>query len=338
MATTETAATALILTQEFDPTVDPVVHSLKARGAQVVRVDLSYFPQRLTLTSSDFDGERRWLRHRDRQIDLDRICGVWYRRPTAFDFDPQMGEAETQFARNEAIHGVGGILRATRCLWVNRPDVDAVAELKPYQLTLAKELGLRVPRTLLTNDPDEVAALLRRADRPIVYKALTGGVIHYPGAFPSGLLTAVVGDELREHLSRVRHTVCMFQEYVDKAYEVRLTVIGNTFFPVVIRSQDADPTRVDWRGADQLPYGDYQPLPEPVVKKVQQLLTELDLVYAAVDFIVTPDGEWVFLEVNPNGQFMWMQHDLQLPLSESVAELLVSGPAFRRGDAVQVGY
>lgn len=334
-----TAGAVLILTQDFDPTTDPVVRSLRDKGAEVVRVDLSYFPQALTLTTSDFDGERRRLLHRGRDIDLSRLASVWYRRPTGFAFSEQMSEAERQFARNEAMHGVGGILRATDCLWVNRPDADAVAELKPYQLELAKRLGFRVPRTLLTNDPDEVKQLVSRAaGQRIVYKALTGGVIHYPGAFPSGLLTTVVGDEILEHAERVQHTMCMFQEYIDKAYEIRLTVIGNTYFPVVISSQDLDATSVDWRGENQLPYGKYRPLPEEVVKKVQLMLAELGVVYAAVDFIVTPDGDYVFLEVNPGGQFIWMQHDLGLDLSTCLAELLVAPGPFRRGEVTQIGY
>ncbi|MGH9209821.1 MAG: MvdC/MvdD family ATP grasp protein [Acidimicrobiales bacterium] len=329
----------LILTQDFDPTVDPVVLSLKERDARVVRVDLSYFPQRLTITSSDFGGERRLLKHRGREVDIDALCGVWYRRPTAFEFAAAMSDAEREFARREAVHGVGGMLRATECLWINRPDLDAVGELKPYQLSLAKRLGLRVPRTLLTNDPDEVSALLARVDEPVVYKGLTGGVLHYPGAWPSGLLTSLVGDELVEHVERVRHTVCMFQEYVDKAYEVRLTVIGNTYYPVVVDSQTSDKTKVDWRGDPEgMSYGDYRPLPDDVVQKVQSMLDELGIVYAAVDFIVTPEGDHVFLEVNPGGQFIWMQHDLGLPLGDGIADLLVAGGPFRRGAVTQVGY
>ena len=340
---TASESRVLILTQEFDPTVDPVVTTLSERGAEVVRVDLSYFPRRLTFTTSDFgDGGRRILRHRDRELDLDRLSGVWYRRPTGFDFGPDMPEAERSFARKEAMQAAGGILRATDCLWVNRPDIDAIGELKPYQLELAKRLGLRVPRTLLTNDPQEVAGLLERADARIVYKSQIGGVIHYPGAFPGGLLTAVVGDEIRENLDRVGHTMCMFQEYIEKAYEVRLTVIGNTYFPVTINSQEMDSTRVDWRGeageVAVLPYGEYHPLPEEVVKRTQAMLAELNAVYAAVDFIVTPEGEHVFLEVNPAGQFMWMEHDLGLPLASHMAELLARGGPFQRGDAVQIGY
>jgi len=332
----------LIVTQDFDPTVDPVIQTLSDRGAGVVRVDLSYFPRRLTFTTSDFEGERRVLRHRGREVDLDRLASVWYRRPTAFDFGPEMGDPERQFARKEAMQAIGGILRATDCLWVNRPDIDAIGELKPYQLELAKRLGFRVPRTLLTNDPREVADLVARSERPVVYKSQIGGVIHYPGAFPGGLLTTVVGDEIAEHLDRVGHTMCMFQEYIDKSYEVRLTVIGDTYFPVTINSQEMDTTKVDWRGesgeTSVLPYGDYHPLPDEIIKKTQAMLTELRAVYAAVDFIVTPDGEYIFLEVNPAGQFMWMQYDLGLDLSGCMADLLMRGGPFRRGEVTQIGY
>jgi glutathione synthase/RimK-type ligase-like ATP-grasp enzyme len=333
-----TGSTVLILTQDFDPTVDPVVHSLKELGAEVVRVDLSYFPQKLTFTTSDFDGPRRRLQHRGRDIDLDNLSGVWYRRPTAFAFDSAMSEAEQQFARNEAVHAIGGIMRATDCLWVNRPDADAVAELKPYQLELAKRLGLRAPKTLITNNPDEVVRLVKSAREPIVYKAFSGGVIHYPGAFPSGLLTTVIGDEILEHAERVRHTMCQFQEYIEKAYEIRLTVIGNTYFPVVISSQEMDTTAVDWRGENKLPYGAYRPLPDEIVERVQRMFAELNIVYGAVDFIVTPAGDYVFLEVNPGGQFMWMQHDLGLDLSGCVAALLASGAPFQRDEVTQIGY
>jgi hypothetical protein len=330
-------SSVLILTQEFDLTADPVVEALAEREATVTRVDLSYFPRTMTLTD-DADRGRRVLRHGDRELDLDRLSGVWYRRPTAFDFGPGMGEAEEEFARKEAVQGVGGVLRSTGCVWVNRPDLDAVAELKPYQLDLARRVGLRVPRTLITNDPAEVTAFVGAAGRPVVYKAFSGGVIRHPGTFPIGLLTTVVGAELDEHIARVRHTACMFQEYVDKAYEIRLTVIGNTYFPVVIRSQDNDATRVDWRGESEMAYGDYEPVPAAVVAKVQAMLEELGIVYAALDFIVTPDGEWVFLEANPNGQFMWLKHDLGLPFGECLADLLVRGGQFRRGEVTQVSY
>jgi glutathione synthase/RimK-type ligase-like ATP-grasp enzyme len=328
----------LILTQEFDLTVDPVVRVLTERTVPVVRLDLSAFPRAMTLTSSDFGAERQVLRHGGRTVDLARLAAVWLRRPTEFDFGDEMDEAARHFARNEAILGVGGVLRATDCLWVNRPDVDSVAELKPYQLAAARKVGLRTPRTLLTNDPAEVAALRERVSGPLVYKALSGGVFRRPGGFPVGLLTTVVGDELAAHLARVRHTICMFQEYVEKAYEVRLTVIGNTYFPVTIRSQETGATRVDWRGRNDMPYGDYVPLPAQVVKQVQALLAELGVVYAAVDLIVTPAGEYVFLEANPNGQFIWMETDLGLPLAERMADLLATGGPFRRGEATQVGY
>jgi glutathione synthase/RimK-type ligase-like ATP-grasp enzyme len=335
-----TAPSVLTLTQDFDPTADAVIGVLQERGARVARLDLSYFPRRLVVTASDFGAGRRVVvRHGDRELDLSGVSGLWYRRPTAFDFGSGLSPAEEQRARDEATHGVGGILRALGCLWVNRPDREAVAGLKPYQLHVAKRLGMRVPRTLFTNDPAEVAALLAACGGPIVYKPLSGGILHYPGGFPTGLLTTVVGDELGEHLDRVRHTMGIFQEYIEKAYEVRLTVIGNTYFPVAIRSQEDPATRVDWRAVGRTVYGDFQPVPAKVVQQVQSLLETLDLPYAAVDFIVTPDGEYVFLEVNPDGQFMWLKHDLNLPFCERLADLLITGGPVRRGaDVTQIGY
>jgi hypothetical protein len=337
----------LILTQNFDPTADPVVTRLRDRGARVVRVDLSYFPLRMTFTSSDFAGTdsarpgptTRVLRHRGEELDLTGLSAVWYRRPTGFHLGAGLDGSTARVAHREAVHGVGGLLRATDCLWVNRPDREAVARLKPYQLAVARRLAMRVPATLQTNDPDEVAALLAAADRPLVYKAYSGGVIHYPGGFPTSLVTTVVGEELVAHLGRVRHTMCIFQEYVEKAYEVRLTVVGNTYFPVVIRSQDLESTRVDWRADPRNRYGDYHPLPAQLVRQVQALLADLDLGYAALDFIVTPAGEYVFLEVNPDGQYMWLTHDLRLPISDRLADLLMTGGRVDRGGEVtQIGY
>ena len=88
-------SSVLILTQEFDLTADPVVEALAEREARVTRVDLSYFPRTMTLTD---DGGRRVLRHGDRELDLDRLSGVWYRRPTAFDFGPTKGRVRLTFS------------------------------------------------------------------------------------------------------------------------------------------------------------------------------------------------------------------------------------------------
>jgi len=132
--------------------------------------------------------------------------------------------------------------------------------------------------------------------------------------------------------------MCMFQEYVEKAYEIRLTVIGDTYFPVTIKSQESETTSVDWRAQNEMSYGEYHPLPDELITKVQALLRTLGLVYAAIDFIVTPAGEYVFLEANPNGQFIWMQTALGLPLAETMATLLAGGGPVLRGTVEQVGY
>ena len=245
---------------------------------------------------------------------------MWYRRPTGFDFGPDMPEPERLFARTEAMQGIGGILRATDCLWVNRPDIDAIGELKPYQLELASGSGSACRGRCSPTIPQEVAGAARAGRYgPIVYKSFIGGVIHYPGAFPGGLLTTVVGDEIHEHLDRVGHTMCMFQEYVEKAYEVRLTVIGNTYFPVIINSQEMDSTKVDWRGeageASVLPYGDYQ----PAARRGRQAdpgavdRAERGVRRGRLHRHARRVSTCSWRSTRP-GQFMWMQYDLGLPM------------------------
>jgi glutathione synthase/RimK-type ligase-like ATP-grasp enzyme len=129
--------------------------------------------------------------------------------------------------------------------------------------------------------------------------------------------------------------LCFFQEYIEKKYEIRLTIMGNTYIPVRINSQEREETRVDWRNGDQVLAYDGVRLPEEFVTKVHRLMHRLGLVYGAIDLIVTPDDDIVFLEVNPTGQYAWLEFDLGLPMAESMAELLLTGK-FERGPVRQI--
>lgn len=315
--------TVAIVTQDYDPTVDPVIEHLRDEKVRVVRFDLSDFPSKMTVVSNDFTGEK-FIDVRNRRLDLDDVQSVWYRRPTDFDFGDEMAPHERRFAEIETICGVGGIFRSMECLWVNRPEVESVASLKPYQLHLARQCGLNVPRTLLTNDPEYVRSLLQ-AGEDLIYKLLGPGLIQRPGEMPVMVLTTPLDEIEDEELDRVRFTPCLLQERVPKAYEVRLTAIGDAIVPVSIDSQSDEAGRDDWRGANQLTYGPPPQIDDTTLDATMKLLRSLDLVYAAVDFIVTPAGDWLFLEANPAGQFIWLEEELGIPLAAEMADLLRHG-------------
>ncbi len=151
--------TVLVLAEELDTTADGVVRGLTQRGVPVVRLDLSWFPQRLTLDAEFHDGTwRGCLRTEYHEVDLASVRSVWVRTPSSFRMPEGMSAVERDFAKREAKLGVGGVLLALPdVLWVNRPDLAATAVYRPVQLAAAARCGLTVPRTLVSNDPAAVS-------------------------------------------------------------------------------------------------------------------------------------------------------------------------------------
>jgi hypothetical protein len=166
------------------------------------------------------------LRAGSREISLTGLRSVFYRRPTAFVFPPELSGQELRHARMEAKLGLGGCLWSLpNVLWVNHPARQADM-YKPSQLAAGKAVGLLVPKTLVTNRPDAVLRFARDVDGPIAVKPLGYSSIHEDGQ-RQALYTHVLADEELADLRGVEITAHLFQQYVgDKAYELRLTVVG----------------------------------------------------------------------------------------------------------------
>ncbi|WP_018582867.1 ATP-grasp ribosomal peptide maturase [Salinispora arenicola] len=303
----------LILTHPLDVTVDPVIKHLHDVGQDVVRFDTADFPQRLHL-SATWDGA--WigaLCGRHRTVRLSDITAVYYRRPTPFVLPDDMSDDERAWAHDEALHGFGGVLTALPAVWVNRPDRVAAADFKPRQLSLAHHAGMTTPRTIITNMPAAAKAFAESCPNGLIYKTLTGspkdaGLLHTT----STVTVEQAGDP------GIAHTAHLLQEQVPKAFEVRLTVAGEQLFAARIDTH-SDAAALDWRSDyDALTY---QPttIPSRVDAAVRRFMAMLHLRFAAIDFVVRPDGEWVFLEVNPNGQWGWIEQETDLPIAAAIA-------------------
>src|SRR5207249_969990 len=116
------------------------------------------------------------------------------------------------------------------------------------------------------------------------------------------------------------------QSYVPKHVELRITVVGQLVFAAEIHSQESNHTRYDWRQYDfyETPYFVHK-LPSAVASRCVQLVERLGLCYGAIDMILTPDERYVFLEINPNGQYLWVEEATGLPISEAICNLLMDG-------------
>ena len=216
-------------------------------------------------------------------------------------------------------------MRSLDCLWINPLDAQRQAGFKALQLQKASELGFRIPKTLITNEPAAVLDFFEACHGRMISKTLHGN--YFPGGGDTYYIlhTSMVLQEHLQHIERVRATAHLFQEYIEKKIELRCTVIGNTVLTVAIESQHAEDAQVDWRASYQdLRYHVYS-LPTPIEELCKRLTQSLNLVYGAIDMIVTPDGEYVFLEINPGGQWEWLQVATGLPFAATIADVLVAG-------------
>ncbi|MFB6397050.1 ATP-grasp ribosomal peptide maturase [Polymorphospora lycopeni] len=321
----DTSGTVLVLTCAEDPTADAVIAELSRRNACVARMDTGDFPTALALTATTVGG--CWtgrLATDDTHVDLAEVSSVYFRRPTRFRLPAGMSPADEVFAAVEARHGFGGLLAALDVLWVNQPIRQAAAEYKPLQLATAANCGLRIPSTLLTNQHTEVRDFAEQVDGPVVCKQLSSLVFSKNDEMRVTYTTVI--DPAAIDPAAIAATAHLIQEFVPKAYEARVTVVGRTPIGVAVRSTSAA-GRIDWRSDyDALTYTRID-VPATVTQGVNRFLDALGLQYGAFDFVITPDGDWVMLECNPAGQWLWLEHETGAPIAAALADLLTQGPA-----------
>jgi ATP-grasp ribosomal peptide maturase len=319
-----TSDAVLILTCAEDPTADAVIAELGRRDTHVARMDTGDFPTALRLSVTTGDGG--WtgrLATDDTSVDLGDVRSVYFRRPTRFRLPAGMSQADEVFAAVEARHGFGGLLASLDVLWVNEPIRQAAAEYKPLQLATAAACGLRTPATLLTNQYREVIDFADKIGGPVVCKQLSSLVFSESDELRV-TYTTVIDPAVIDPVAFAA-TAHLIQEFVPKAYEARVTVVGRTPIAVAIRST-SEAGRIDWRSDyDALTYKRID-VPEAVTNSVGRFLDVLGLNYGAFDFVITPDGDWVMLECNPAGQWLWLEHETGVPIAAALADLLTEGP------------
>jgi len=313
----------LVLTQELDTHADLVIRELQRRHVPVIRFNTASFPQQATLVAhhmqGSWDGILCWDSH---SVHLHDIASIWYRRPTPFEVDPTLSPVAQQFAQAEARMAIGGILRSLSCVWVNHPEKIVTADYKPYQLKVANACGLATPRTLLTNDPEAARQFLAQHQGGIIYKTLSGALIFDESGTPLSIYTSRVSAQDLEQEHSIRQTACLFQEEIPKQLELRITVIGEQVFAAEIYSQSSERTRVDFRRSyADLRYAVHD-LPQAIHDQCLALTKLLGLSFAAIDMVLTPDQGYVFLELNSNGQWAWIERETGMPLCETLVDHL----------------
>ena len=322
----------LVITNKEDVHPTPVIELLNTKQIPVFRFNtevlLTDYEFCWLCNSEDIDFKIRNI-HNGLEIQGSKITSVWERRPE----EPL--ELFLQSTPTVDKHNLAEALGFLRFLRFYIKDIysigsivnDRAAASKMLQLKVAKELGFSIPATCFSNRKNDILEFASLHEN-VILKSIDNNSIwdeekHLEYVFyTQKIKSATLADIPEEAFSQ---TVSYVQNYIEKAYELRITVVNQQVFACKIDSQkqEDDKGKVDWRqGYDYgLKYEAYD-LPQEIADKCILFTKQLGLNFGCFDFIYTPTGDFVFLECNPNGQWLWIELETGLKISEAIAMIL----------------
>ncbi len=318
-----TPSTVLVISTKVDLATDAVVECLRARGTTIYRLNTEDYPFQKTLAyypSADTANEQ-WLLCNGKPIGVP--TAIWYRRVRTPETPQGMDEGVATFCREEARAAIIGAVLGRPSKWMSHPQAIWTAEFKPHQLQLASSLGLTIPRTVITNDPERVRLAFHEFGEMIIKPTRSGHFVKDGSDY--SIYTSRILEQHLDDLESARWSPSIYQEHITKKFDIRVTIVGDRCFSAAIDSPSDPEARVDWRRTanPQLPHYPHD-LPRPLELQLLKLMRKLGLTFGAIDLVQTPSGDYVFLEVNPSGQWLWIDDMLNLGISNAIAEWLSS--------------
>lgn len=317
----------LIVSEKDIVHVDLVLDCLRRRNVNFFRFNVEDFPQRLRLNLDPATGAGELSYPDAHAVDLEKVTSCWYyHSPVPRISSKIIGKGNREFAIGETRAAISGLWRLLDDrFWINHPSKLFAGPLyKLKQIQVAKEIGFDVPESLVTNDHNHALKFLNLCRNGVILKMMgpPPGIRGMPHVFT----TQINGQDIKNNKDQIRLAPVLFQEYIPKKIELRITIVGQQVFPAALYTQDVLEPKMDWK---QQKLSEFRHerfiLPKDINEKCLLLMKRLGLNYGAVDFIITPDDKYVFLEVNPSGAWGWIESRLGFPISESIAELLTRG-------------
>jgi glutathione synthase/RimK-type ligase-like ATP-grasp enzyme len=309
----------VIITTVADVATDDVIGHLRHLDVDIVRINTEDFPFESTF-SLDFEAPTAevWVGGRRLQP-----RSVWYRRVRSPACPPTMDPGIYEFCLRENRAAFLGGWLAQDVRWLNHPVAVWQAEYKPYQLQVAKRAGLTVPQTLISSDPAQIRNAFERFGSLVVKPARSG---HFrQGGEEFSVYTSEVTASTLDSIDDARWAPSIYQERVPKQCDVRVTYVGGQFFTAAIDSQSDPDAAVDWRKTSNAELRHCRlRLEGNVEDRLRTLMKALKLNFGCIDLVLRPDGQYVFLEVNPSGQWLWLDDQLELGISAAVADWLAA--------------
>ena len=317
----------LIAAASFDEhAYGPVAKKLEARGYPVVVYKTDKLLTGEDIFTIDLRSDVPKISYNDASIAPQDLSAAWYRKIGSFGLpDVESQLAKQLYMNNEmrALHDTIWPLFYPEEMWLSAPARILCADRKLGQLLTAREVGFTVPDTIVSSQWDIITdALLPNESDQIIVKMMRGVISD--GNQVKALPTTILNHDSIWRLKRYAVPYPgIYQPYVAKAREWRVTVVGDNIFPVAIYA--ADDAKDDWRIHQDSGKVAFEKgvLPDNIIGSCLAYLKRLGLGFGAFDLIEEPNGRIVFLECNPNGQYGWLEEDLALPISDAIASELI---------------
>ncbi|OGR10730.1 MAG: hypothetical protein A2277_00410 [Desulfobacterales bacterium RIFOXYA12_FULL_46_15] len=309
----------LILSSINDREADWVGIELMKRGIDYLRINSEDISADIGITCTDA-GIRLCIG--DERVTPSNTSVVLLRRfsPALYRFECS-GQLELDLARREWGRLLGILGRSFSCPWINHPIAMRSAADKLQQLTLAAGFGFSVPRTVVTNESQEALEFYTACGGEVIAKVVTQHAF-----LIDGRQYDICGRRLKKEdlklLHSIRHVPVMLQEFVPKQSEIRITVLGEKVFSTLLKIPDLyydDYHRFPLTDIEKHPYR----LPQKLADLCLRMAGELNLSVCSIDLILTPGGEYVFLEVNQGSDWHWLEAETGHPITGTLVDLLL---------------
>ncbi|MCZ2483908.1 hypothetical protein G9H64_13150 [Aquirufa nivalisilvae] len=302
----------LIITHKEDYTADFVINKLNNAGIKYFRFNC----EDLDKINYFFENESNLIFNLN---NVQSIKSIWFRRTKLPDLNLK-NESDKIFILADyemLLENIYSVLESKK--WLSHPKHVYQAENKIYQLRTAKDIGFKIPDTLITNQHLLLEKFIKKHNENVIIKPIRQGRINHKNGLKS-IFTNKISMSTINGLNEFIITPCIFQEYIDKEYELRITIVGNKCFSAKVNSQKFEESKIDWRKKN-LKFEQYL-LPKEISDMCLKLTQKLNLSFGAIDLIRNNKGEYVFLEINPNGQWAWLETDAGLKISDEIINFL----------------
>lgn len=330
----------LIITKTDDNhCIENVSQAIIKKGGIPIRFNTDKYP--LTSSLNIEYVNNRWkieLLADGECFDLTSLESVWYRR---LALGSNLGTVlEDKFkvpSLEESRRTFFGMLSSLDAFQLDNYWDLKQAGCKQLQLKVAAALGLEIPETLITNSAESVPSFYHELKGEVITKMQASFAIYENGVENVVFTNPITADDLSD-LEGLQYCPMTFQRNIAKKLELRITIVGDRVFAASINSADHDRAKNDWRKMGHTLIRDWKvfTLPADIEHKLLKLMDYFNLNYGAIDMIVTDDDRYIFLEVNPSGEFFWLEENPGLPISEAIADSLLNSGIKRRKRSIDI--